>query len=76
MVQRVVNAAHEAGLTDRVHGYIASLREWSPAVELSAVVCTPSAFGGLSKEERSETIGLLQTVTRDGGVHIVNTEGS
>jgi len=74
-VQRIVNAAEEAGLIDRVHGYIADLREWSREVQLSAVVCSPSAFSGLSKEERQEVIGLLQEVTRDGGVHLVSTHG-
>jgi len=72
VVQRIVNAAEEAGLLDRVHGYIADLREWSRDVELSAVVCSPSAFRGLSKEGRQEVIGLLQEVTRDGGVHLVS----
>lgn len=72
VVQRIVNAAEAAGLLDRVHGYIADLREWSREVELSAVVCSPSAFSGFSKEERREVIGLLQEVTRDGGVHLVS----
>lgn len=70
-VQRIVNAAEEAGLVDRVHGYIADLREWSREVELGAVVCSPSAFAGLTSDERREVIGLLQAVTRDGGVHMV-----
>jgi hypothetical protein len=74
-VQRIVNAAEAAGLLDRVHGYIADLREWSREVQLSAVVCSPSAFSGLSAEERAEVIRLLQEVTRDGGVHLVNAIG-
>ena len=74
-VQRIVNAADEAGLLDRVHGYIADLRQWSRDVELSAVVCSPSAFTGFSEEERREVIGLLQDVTRDGGVHLVSAAG-
>jgi hypothetical protein len=76
VVERIVNAASEAGLTEHVHGYIADLRQWSPDVSLSAVVCTPSAFDGLSREERHEAIGLLQRVTRDGGVHLVNAVGA
>jgi hypothetical protein len=36
------------------------------------VVCSQSAFSGLSREERREVIGLLQEVTRDGGVHLVS----
>jgi hypothetical protein len=74
-VQGIVNAAEEAGLLDRVHGYVSDLREWSREVELSAVVCSPSAFSGLSTEERREAILVLQNVTRDGGVHLVNTGG-
>lgn len=76
VVQRIVNAAQEAGLTHRVHGYIGDLREWSPDVQLSAVVCTPSAFEGMSLQERREAIGILQGVTRDGGVHLVESLGS
>lgn len=75
VVERIVNAAEHAGLTDRVHGYVADLRQWSPDVELSAVVCTPSAFVGLSRDERKEAIGVLQGVTRNGGVHLVNSVG-
>lgn len=71
-VERIVNAASEAGLTEHVHGYIADLREWSPDVQLSAVVCSPSAFTGLSSDERREAIGILQGVTREGGVHLVS----
>lgn len=75
VVERIVNAAEQAGLTDNVHGYIADLREWSSEVQLSAVVCTPSAFVGMSREERKEAICVLQGVTRDGGVHLVNSVG-
>ncbi|HXC25789.1 MAG TPA: hypothetical protein VNU46_07730 [Gemmatimonadaceae bacterium] len=71
-VERVVNAAEAAGLTDRVHGYIADLREWSPDVRLSAVICTPSAFLGLNKRERDAVIELLQGVTNEGGVHLLD----
>lgn len=73
VIERIVNAAEAAGLTQRVHGYVADLRQWSPEVELSAVVCTPSAFGGLSRVERVEAICVLQEVTREGGVHLVNS---
>jgi len=75
VVERVVNAAEAAGLTGRVHGYIADLRQWSPDVRLNAVVCSPSAFEGLSKRERGKVIQLLQDVTHDGGIHFVDAEG-
>jgi len=78
-VERVKTAAEAAGFTDRVHGYITDLREWAPATlhdePLSAVVCTPSAFMGLSAGERDRVIALLQGATADGGVHLVNSDG-
>jgi hypothetical protein len=78
-VERVVNAAEAAGLTDLVHGYIADLRQWAPNAAsdspLSAVVCTPGAFEGLSDRERDQVIEQLQGATAEGGVHIVNSDG-
>lgn len=72
-LERVMNAAHEAGLADRIQGYVADITDLSPDVQLGAVVCTPEAFNGLSAEERGRAFGLLQSVTRDGGVHLVGT---
>jgi hypothetical protein len=72
-LERVMNAAHEAGLEDRIQGYVADLGDWSPDVPLGALVCTSEAFSGLSAEERGRAIELLQTATRDGGVHLVGT---
>jgi len=72
-LERVMAAAHEAGLTDRIEGQVAGLRSWSPQSVLSAVVCTPSAFDGLDADERGRAIELLQSATRDGGVHLVGT---
>jgi hypothetical protein len=79
-VERVVNAAEAAGFTDRVHGYIADLRQWAPNtaadVPLSAVVCTPGSFLGLSEHERDKVIQVLQGATAAGGVHLVDGDGS
>jgi hypothetical protein len=75
IVERIVHAAAEAGLTERVHGYIGDLREWSPLVPLGAVVCTPSTFAGLTDTERRRALEILQTVTNDGGVHVVTGDG-
>jgi hypothetical protein len=72
-LERVMNAAQEAGLADRIQSYVADLTDWSPDVQLGALVCTPEAFAGLSAEERSRAFELLQGVTRDGGVHLVGT---
>jgi predicted Fe-Mo cluster-binding NifX family protein len=74
VVERVVNAAEAAGLTRHVHGYIADLRQWSRDVPLNVVICSPSAFQGLNKRERGQVIQLLQEVTNDGGVHLVDAE--
>ena len=63
----------EAGLADRIQSYVAEIADWSPDVQLGALVCTPEAFTGLSPEERGRAIELLQGATRDGGVHLVGT---
>jgi hypothetical protein len=52
---------------------VADITDWSPEVQLGAVVCTPDAFTGLSADERSRAFELLQGATRDGGVHLVGT---
>jgi hypothetical protein len=79
-VERVKSAAEAAGFTDRVHGFLADLRQWAPSagsdVPLNAVVCTPSAFIGLSDGECAHVIEMLQGATADGGVHLVNGEGA
>jgi hypothetical protein len=72
-LERVMNAAHAAGLADRIQGYVADLTDWSPDVPLGALVCTSEAFSGLSSEERNRAFELLQTATRDGGLHLVGT---
>ncbi len=72
-VERVVKAAHAAGLTERVRGYCADLGGWSPDIALHAVVCTPSAFAGLDVADRARVIEVLKSATVDGGVHLVET---
>lgn len=72
-LERVMTAAQAAGLTDRIDGQATGLDQWQPESQLSAVVCSPSAFAGLSAEERARAIELLKTATRDGGVHLVGT---
>lgn len=49
------------------------LKEWAPDETLNAVVCTPAAFAGLTVQERAKVIGVLQSATQDGGVHLVDT---
>jgi len=72
-VERVLHAAEAAGLTERVRGYCTDLGTWDPDVQLHAVVCSPSAFTGLSPQERARVIEVLQSATADGGVHLVET---
>jgi hypothetical protein len=60
-------------MTGRVHKVPVTLTEWAPDEPLSAVICTPAAFAGLSAAERARVIEVLQSATRDGGVHLVDT---
>ena len=62
-----------AMLAGRVATLPVSLRDWSPEEPLSAVVCTPAAFAGLTSAQRAKVIEVLQSATRDGGVHLVDT---
>ena len=75
IVERIVTVAAEHGLTERVHGFIGDLREWSPEVQLGAVVWTPGTFSELTVAERARALEVLQTVTHDGGVHLVTGIG-
>jgi hypothetical protein len=72
-VQRVLDAAEEAGLGERVHATALALESWTPDAPLTAVIYTPAAFGGLSAAERARVIQVLQSATADGGVHLVQT---
>ena len=73
VLERVIAAAEEAGLTPKLHGEIAPLAVWEPTAPLTAVVCTPAAFAGLSKDECTRVIDVLKSATLDGGVHLVET---
>lgn len=70
-VERVLQAAYEAGLSERVHGCVTDLSAWSPERDLTAVIVTPTALDGLSAAERARVIAILQSATADGGVHLV-----
>jgi hypothetical protein len=71
-VERVVSAASQVGLMGRVKGEPIGLDSWSPDAPFNAVVVTPSAFEGLSAEQRTRVIDLLKRSTLDGGVHMVD----
>jgi hypothetical protein len=72
-VQRVMDAAEQAGLGERVHASAAALESFTPAEPLTAVIYTQAAFAGLSAAERARVIQVLQSATADGGVHLVQT---
>jgi hypothetical protein len=72
-VERVLVAAEQAGLGERVHASTAGLDSWTPDAPLTAVIYTPAAFAGLSSAERARVIQVLQSATADGGVHLVQT---
>jgi hypothetical protein len=72
-LERVLDAAYEAGLGGRVHAQIADLANWSPAAPLSAVVCAPAALGDLTAAQRAQAIDVLQRATAKGGVHLLHT---
>jgi hypothetical protein len=72
-VQRVMIAAEAVGLARQVTAFLSPLSEWSPDGPLSAVICSPAAFAGLSDVDRSRVIEVLQSATLDGGVHLVET---
>ncbi len=72
-VERVMNAAQEAGLTGKLQAHLTGIGSWLPESELTAVVCDPAAFAGLSPNERDRAIAVLQSATRDGGIHLVET---
>lgn len=73
-IERVLSAAHAAGLESRLRLRPDGLAGWAPDDRpLAAVVCTAAAFAGLCPEERARAIDLLQGATEDGGVHLVET---
>ena len=72
-VQRVMEAAIQAGLAERVHAVTGELSEFRPDVPLFAVVCSHATLSTLSARERARVIKVLQTATQDGGVHLLET---
>ena len=68
-----LNPEEAALLAGRIDTITGGLLKWSPDQPLNAVVCTPAAFAGLSASQRHKVIAVLQSATRDGGVHLVDT---
>ena len=73
VLERVLNAAAQAGLGERVHALRADWTAWTPECSLDAVIVTSAALRDLTASQRARVIKLLQTATTDGGVHLVQT---
>jgi len=72
-VQRVIEAAIQAGLAERVHAVASELSQFTPANPLQVVVCSHSALRDLTSRERARVIDVLKGATTDGGLHLVQT---
>ena len=72
-VQRVMEAAVQAGLSERFHALPSALTQWTPDGPLHAVVCSHAALDSLTPRERARILEVLQSATMDGGVHLVET---
>lgn len=75
VLERVLRAAAQAGLAERVHALRADWSAWSPDKELDAVIVTSAALRDLSASQRARVIKLLQRATTGGGVHLVQDLG-
>lgn len=71
VVQRVLAAAAQLGLSERIHGEIGNLESWTPDAPLNAVVCASHLLGDLPAAARASAIARLQGATAAGGVHVV-----
>ena len=69
-VERVLQAAVRAGLTEQVNAQVGDLRTWTPTGPLCAVVVDRASLWGLASGERQRVMSLLQQATIDGGVHL------
>jgi hypothetical protein len=72
-VDRVIAAAVQAGLGERVRARVGDLSSWLPDGPLTAVIVASAALAGLTADERLRAIAALQGATIDGGVHLVQT---
>ena len=72
-IERVMTAALEAGLAERIQTMSTELTHWTPDSPLRAVVCSHDALSRLSAADRARVIAVLQSATTDGGLHLVDT---
>lgn len=71
VVRRVMAAAAQLGLSERLHGEIADLASWRPDAPLYAVVCTSRLLADLPSQDRLDAIERLKGATTTGGIHVV-----
>jgi hypothetical protein len=71
VLERVMHAAVEVGIADRVRGFVGPLADWAPDAPLKAVICAGEAFTGLSGSERAEMLAQLRHATTRGGLHVL-----
>jgi hypothetical protein len=75
-LERVMHAANEAGLAERVRAIAADLTTWEPDAPLTAVICAPAALAGLTMKARRRVIESLQSATAEGGLHMLQMVAS
>lgn len=75
-MDRVLAAAAQAGLSERIHGAVCDLADWTPDAPLGAVICTMRELADLSPDRRAATIARLQAATTAGGVHVLRDVGA
>lgn len=74
-VQRMLDAAAEAGFAPRLRGVVLGLAEWRPDAPLDAVICTAASLAGLSSADRGRVLDGLKEATLLGGVHYLDATG-
>jgi hypothetical protein len=72
LVERVLEAAEEAGLAQYVHSLPGTLSDYAPHEPVAAIVYSAGALARLPAEQRASVMAAWQHATRHGGVHVVD----
>ena len=76
-VERILDAAAAAGLSERIHACVADLASaemmLADGAPLAAVIFSSDAFSGMNATTRNRLIRALQGATSGGGVHLIST---
>jgi hypothetical protein len=72
LVDRVLAAAAESGLTPYVQAFVSPLVDWEPLAPLSGVICSKGVLSGLDASARARLLDVWQGATQHGGVHLVD----